>query len=288
MDDVREISEGAGFSPTMSRYRIYIMDEVHMLSKPAWNALLKILEEPPAHVYFIFATTEIDKVPATVVNRCQRYDFRSIGLDDIVKRLRDVCTGEGAELSDQLLHRIARAAGGGMRDAQTLLDQLLAIADGTVDEEDLNQLLGAARAGDVTNLAQKLLEGDRSEAFAIVDRLSGSGVAPATLNDQLLELFRQMMLICVCGPDHPAVNRLGSADESVQDLARKAGQEKSLRICQLILGAQKGMRLGVDPRLQLEMTLTRIASLGDIQDIDALLRRIQRLESAGAGPQGPR
>ena len=157
VDAIRELSDNASFSPTLARFRIYILDEVHMLSTSAWNALLKLLEEPPAHVRFIFATTEVEKVLPTVLSRCQRFDFRSIDLDAIVKRLREICVKEQVQLTDAVLYRIARAAGGGMRDAQTLLDQLIAVCDGEVIEEDLNLLLGAARGGDLDLVVNDLL-----------------------------------------------------------------------------------------------------------------------------------
>src|SRR4051812_20658777 len=193
VDAIRELSDNAMFSPTLARMRIYILDEVHMLSASAWNALLKLLEEPPAHVRFIFATTEVDKVLPTVLSRVQRFDFRAIDIEDIVKRLREICVAERVELGDQLLYRIARAAGGGMRDAQTLLDQLIAVSAGTVSEEDLTLLLGAARGGDLEALAEHLVAGKAAEAIASLDRVCSGGVAPATLLDQLVDHFRAIM-----------------------------------------------------------------------------------------------
>ena len=178
VDDIRELSENATFAPSMARYRIYILDEVHMLSAQAWNALLKLLEEPPAHVYFIFATTEVDRVPATVVNRCQRFDFRAIDLRDIITRLEEVCAAENVTVDKALLTRIARAAGGGMREAQTLLDQLIAMSDETVSEDDLNLLLGAARSDDVHQLIGQVLAGDHGEALAAQTNSSAAALPP--------------------------------------------------------------------------------------------------------------
>ena len=279
VDDIRELSENATFAPSMARYRIYILDEVHMLSAQAWNALLKLLEEPPAHVYFIFATTEVDRVPATVVNRCQRFDFRAIDLRDIITRLEEVCTAENVTVDTALLTRIARAAGGGMREAQTLLDQLIAMSDDTVSEDDLNLLLGAARSEDVHNLISQVLSGDHGDALGSADHLIGSGVAPTTLVDQLIDYFRHMMLVAACGVEHPAVQRLGATPEAMLTHLKESGSDKALKVCQLLLSTRQSIKHGVEPRLQLEMALVRIAGMGRMVDYETLLRRLQRLES---------
>ena len=200
--------------------RIYILDEVHMLSTSAWNALLKLLEEPPAHVRFIFATTEVDKVLATVLSRCQRFDFRAIDLDNIVKRLREICAKEEVRLGDAVLYRIARAAGGGMRDAQTLLDQLIAVSEGEAIEDDLNLLLGAARGGDLELVVDHLLAGNASPAIEAIDRIVAAGVAPATFLDQLVDHARTVLLVQACGAESPAVRRLGE----LHPRARRPGQ----------------------------------------------------------------
>ncbi len=291
VDDVRQLSENASFSPSVARFRIFILDEVHMLSTAAWNALLKIIEEPPAHVYFIFATTDVDRIPPTVLNRCQRFDFRNLELDQIVGRLRDVCRGEGVELDDSLLFRIARAAGGGMRDAQTLLDQLIAIAVDTVSEEDLNLLLGAARGDDLKALAGELLDQRAPEALARLDGLVGGGVTPTALLGQLLEHFRLLLLLSVCGKDAAVVAQAGTVDTTVEGQAEKCGRDKAIRICQLLTQAQQAIRRGIEARLQVEMSLVKIAHLGSLESLEQLLRRIQRLEGGATGggqsPPGP-
>jgi DNA polymerase-3 subunit gamma/tau len=285
VDAIRDLSDGASFSPSLARMRIFILDEVHMLSTAAWNALLKLLEEPPAHVRFIFATTEVDKVLPTVLSRCQRFDFRSISLDDIVARLRDIAAKEGGKLSDAVLFRVARAAGGGMRDAQTLLDQLIAVSDaetgGEVDESDLNLLLGAARGTDLAALVGHLLAGEAGPALAILDQVALAGVAPATLLDQLVDHVRALLLCQACGADSAALRRLGADLPTITAHAAACTPEKTLRICQLLIGAQQALRQGVDPRLQLELSCVRIAGLGQLVDVENLLRKLEKLESAG-------
>lgn len=286
VDDIRQITERAGFAPTQARYRVFILDEVHMLSQSAWNALLKLLEEPPEHVYFIFATTEIEKVPATVVNRTQRFDFRSIELDAIVTRLGEVCAGEAVECDPTLLYRIARAAGGGMRDAQTLLDQVIAIAEDRITDDDLDLLLGAARGSDLEDLTGDLLAGNGDEALARLDRLLADGIAPATLLDQMVEHARALLLVQTCGAESGPVQRLGRNTNDLAEQARGASAEKLMRVCQILVASQQALRNGVEARLQLELASVRISRLGQVLDADGLLRRIERLERGLA--QSPR
>lgn len=282
VDDVRELLERAAFAPTLANLRIYILDEVHMLSTSSWNALLKILEEPPPHVRFIFATTEIDKVLPTVQSRSQRFDFRAISLASIAKRLGEICAKEGVAVGEPLLMRIARAAGGGMRDAQTLLDQLIAVGDQGVSEDDLDLLLGSARGSEIEALAAQLLAGKGSEALATLDRLCGDGVAPGTLLDQLVELLRTMLLVQSCGRDSLAVRRLGILTARIEELAGATTPERTLRACQVLVASQQTLRHGGDARLQVELACVRLASLSTLVDYDALLRRIERLETAPA------
>ena len=287
VDAIRDLSDTASFSPSLARLRLYILDEVHMLSTAAWNALLKLLEEPPPHVRFIFATTEVEKVLPTVLSRCQRFDFRSIALEDIVSSLRVIAANEKATLSDAVLYRVARAAGGGMRDAQTLLDQLIAVSDGAssagVNEGDLNLLLGAARGEDLTTIVTQLLAGEAGNALEGLERTSAGGVAPATLLDQLVDHVRAMLLFQACGKDSAALRRLGADLATITMHAAACTSEKTLRICQLLMGSQQALRQGVDPRLQLELAFVRIAGLGQLVDVENLLRKIERLEPAAAG-----
>jgi DNA polymerase-3 subunit gamma/tau len=283
VDAIRDLADNATFSPTLARYRIYILDEVHMLSTAAWNALLKVLEEPPAHVRFIFATTEVEKVLPTVLSRCQRFDFRSIDLANIVKRLKDICAAESMTLSDAVLFRIARAAGGGMRDAQTLLDQLIAVSEDAVDEQDLNLLLGAARGDDLDQVVGDLVAGNAASAIEALDRIAAGGVSMATFLDQAVDHLRTMLLVQACGAQSPAVTRLGTCTPALEAQAKQAAPEKTLRMCQILVGSQQALRHGVDPRLQLELAFVRIAGLGQMVDADTLLRRIERLEHAPAG-----
>jgi DNA polymerase III subunit gamma/tau len=281
VDAIRELFDGAAFAPSQARYRIYILDEVHMLSTSAWNALLKVLEEPPPHVRFIFATTEVDKVLETVLSRVQRFDFRSLDGAQIVARLAEIARKEGAgDLPPALLHRIARAAGGGMRDAQTLLDQLIAVADGAPSDADLDLLLGAARGDDVDALLGAVAAGRHRDALERLDMVIAAGVAPATLLDQLVDRLRIALLVQSCGPTSTPVTRLGAIPAIATELAAQAPPERILRICQVLLGAAGHLRSGADARLEIELALVRIAQLHQMVDLDDLLKRLAKLESA--------
>lgn len=283
VDDIRELSDSAAFAPTLARKKIVILDEVHMLSTQAWNALLKLLEEPPPHLQFVFATTEADRVLPTVLSRCQRFDFRAIGLDDIVQRLRDICEGEGVSLSDGLLYQVARSAGGGMRDAQTLLDQLIAGADEAIDEDNLLRLLGAARSEDLGTIYQQLLDGDSAGAITKLDELAAAGVAPVTLLDQLLDHIRLLLLLKHLGEEAPAVRRLGAVTGTALNQAKYLNDGQLLRTCQILLQAKQSVRHGSDAQLQCELTFVHLARIGELADLEGIMRRLERLESGGDG-----
>lgn len=286
VDNIRELSDGMAFSPQMARVKVFIMDEVHMFSNGAWNALLKVVEEPPPHVRFVFATTEVDRILPTVLSRCQRFDFRALDLPTIVERLKSITTAEKSDLSEAVLYRVARAAGGGMRDAQTLLDQLIAVSDGTSREDDLDLLLGAARGEDLREALALVLDGASASALETPRRLA-VGASAATVIDQLLEHLRGVMLSQACGANAASVRRLGLPIDKLEQLAAKATPEKVLRACQVLTGTQQQLRHGADPRLSLEMAMVRIARLGEVVDLERLLTRIERVETAGAAA-GPR
>jgi len=285
-EDITRLLEDVGFSPQLARVRVFILDEVHMLTGHSWNALLKVLEEPPPHMRFIFATTEVEKVLPTVLSRCQRFDFRSLDLPVIVARLKDIAAKEGATLPEPVLYRVARAAGGGMRDAQTLLDQLIAVSDGTANEDDLDLLLGAARGEDLRDMLKLALGGSSAPALVKLDACCSSGASASTVLDQLIEHLRAVMLVQACGPEAQAVRRLGLPEEQLKVLAAAATPEKVLRAAQVLTGTQQHLRHGADPRLALEMALVRIARLGEVVDLERLVQRIERAEAgAAAGPR---
>src|SRR6059058_1040754 len=189
IDEARDLRQNIGFRPTRSRYKVYIIDEVHMLTTQAFNALLKTLEEPPPHVKFIFATTEVQKIPITILSRCQRFDFANVGPARIFDQLKSIVSREGLQADEDALRLVARRAGGSMRDSQSLLDQLLASAQGTLTAEHVNAVLGTAGDERVTELAAAILAHDAKTALNLVGSWVERGLQVGELVDQLVEYW---------------------------------------------------------------------------------------------------
>jgi len=195
IDEVRAIRNSVATRPQRARYKIYIIDEVHMLTAPAFNALLKTLEEPPPHVKFIFATTEVQKIPITILSRCQRFDFGGINASRILQQLKQVVAGEGMKADEEALRIIARRAGGSMRDAQSLLEQLLSFGGDRLTADAVHSVLGTAADDRVVEIASAILNRDPNAALALVARCADEGLQLGELLDQLIEYWRGLMLL---------------------------------------------------------------------------------------------
>src|SRR6266542_435099 len=206
VERVRELRANVQYRPSRARYKIYIIDEVHMLTAPAFNALLKTLEEPPPHVKFIFATTEVQKIPITILSRCQRFDFAGIGTGRIVERLRQIVASEGMEADDEALELVARRAGGSMRDAQSLLDQLLAFGESRLSVQHVHQLLGTANEDRVAELAAAVLGRDAKRALELLAATTDEGVQLGEILDQLIEYWRDLMVAAAAGGEGVTLN----------------------------------------------------------------------------------
>ncbi|HOF17897.1 MAG TPA: DNA polymerase III subunit gamma/tau, partial [Phycisphaerae bacterium] len=219
IDEIRELRANAIYRPARSRYKIYYIDEVHMLTKEAFNALLKTLEEPPGHVKFIFATTEAEKLPATILSRCQRFDFRNIPTRRIAEHLRAICKTEKVQVDDDALFRVARSAAGSMRDALSLLDQLLAAGEGTVRDEDVVRLLGVPGDERVLSIASAVAAGDPAGALKGLDDALASGVTLGTAVGALGETFRNLMVASACGSGSELIELPDAHRAAVVELA---------------------------------------------------------------------
>src|SRR5438105_8229984 len=194
IDEVRELRQNVQYRPSRSRYKIYIIDEVHMLTREAFNALLKTLEEPPPHVKFIFATTEAHKIPVTILSRCQRFDFAGIGTGRIVERLKEIVASEKLQADDEALDLVARRAGGSMRDAQSLLDQLLAFGGERLTTDQVHQLLGTAHDERILDLASAVLNHDAKRSLEQLADAANEGLQLGELVDQLIGYWRDLMV----------------------------------------------------------------------------------------------
>lgn len=272
VEDARTLREGLRYAPLRARFKVYIIDEAHMLTREAFNTLLKTLEEPPPHVKFIFATTEVHKLPDTIVSRCQRFDFRRITGADIVRRLRQVVDREKIEASDGVLAAVARAARGSMRDAESLLDQVVSFKSRGLTEDDVTTVLGEAGGARLTELVEAVRTGDAGKVLTAVGGIFEAGVDPAAFTDQLLERFRALLAIKACGRDAELV------DLPESDLAECARQAEGFTLEALLYGlqglleARRRVKEGAPPRLVLEVALVKLARSTDLVSLAELLR----------------
>jgi len=288
IDEIRELRSNAVYRPARCRYKIYYIDEVHMLTKEAFNALLKTLEEPPEHVKFIFATTEADRLPATILSRCQRFDFRNIPTRDIAAHLKKICEAEKVTADDAAIFRIARAAAGSMRDGLSLLDQLLAAGGGTVGEEDVIRILGTPGEERTAEIVEAIAGNDPAAALGGLDRLLTSGVTLESAIGAVGEMFRHMMLIQSCGADSDLVELPESQRAPVAELAGRftlPALVQAVTMCQQTLRNLRGLSSG---RGLAEGALVRLAAADKFVDAASLTARLEALVAGGRGaPSGP-
>jgi DNA polymerase-3 subunit gamma/tau len=286
IDDIREIRERVVLQPVEGRYKVYILDEAHQLTDAAWNALLKLIEEPPPHLLFVFCTTALDKVIPTVRSRCQTFSFARPRFEDLVKVLRRVADGEGFEAPEAALSQIARAARGSFRDAVSMLDQLAAATGGELSVQAVLQLLGAVDEEALFQLCDLVIDHDTAGALTFVEQLSEQGQDIGRLVNDLLQHLRHLLLVQHLGavPD-----TLPATEETREKLLAQANQlpEASvLRLCDLLAVAVDDMRQGADPRLPLELALVKVTRPGADLSQESLAYRLELLEQRGHVPAG--
>ncbi len=283
VDNIRDLRSNAVFRPARSRYKIYIIDEVHMLSTGAFNALLKTLEEPPDHVKFVLATTEAHRVPATIQSRCQRFDFRSIDTDTIASQLHSILAAEQIEAEPGVVRRVARLANGSMRDALSLLDQLMAFGGTSLTAAIMDEVLPVPHDELVGDLIERIADQDASAALACVDRCLSTGHTVERLCEVMIEHLRTLMLLAVCGAE------TGLVDLSAQVRTRLAEQAQRfdaatyvymITLCEELRRAVKGSRSG---RALLDAAAVRLSAAQRFSDIGDLLARLD----GSAAPPAP-
>jgi DNA polymerase-3 subunit gamma/tau len=280
VDQVRELRENAKYLPAASPFKIYIIDEVHMLSTPAFNALLKTLEEPPAHVMFQFATTEPQKIPLTILSRCQRYDLKRIPLEALTAHMADLCRREGMALPPESLRLMAREAGGSMRDALSLLDQVLTCAQGEITHDEVLTILGLVDRELVFSLGDALIRGDAAAVLDGVGLAYERGQDLKRLYGELTEHARNLVVSQV-GRDPGRLMNV-SADEA-RALARQAAGASSgalMQMLELLFREEAGVRLAAQPRVAVEMALLRVCQVRPALAIDEMIRKIDGLRKA--------
>lgn len=278
VEEIRDLRETVKYPPQHGKYKVYIIDEVHMLSASAFNALLKTLEEPPAHVVFILATTEPQKLPATILSRCQRFDFGRIPARQIVGRLRQAVEGAGAEATDQALHLIARAAEGGMRDALSILDMCLGYQS-SVDEGLVRSVLGTADRAFLFHFADALRDEDASTLMGLIDELMRGGREPIVFAKDVSQHLRALLIAKCCPDDLAALLDLTQEDaEEYIGQAETVSQTRLMRMMELFMAVETDLRWASSPRLALENAALKACLRTEDADVAALNDRIAGLE----------
>ncbi len=280
-DEIREIIDGVQYAPAVSRFKVYIFDEVHMLSEKAWNALLKTVEEPPPHVKFIFATTEIRKVPVTVLSRCQRFDLRRVDIDLLSRHLAEICRRESIDAQPEALAHLARAAEGSVRDALSLLDQAVATSEGRIRAREVEAMLGLADRSRLLELFEQIVEGRSREAVERFGELYMRGADPAAVIGDLLELCHLLTRMKLGETQHTGL--LSVDAEHVRRLAGRCSHPELQRLWQMILRGLEEVRLAPDPWAAAEMLLVRLTCVSDLPPPAELARLLR----AGEAPSSP-
>ncbi len=292
VEDVHQLLDQVPFAPTHSKFKIFILDEVHMLSAAAFNALLKTLEEPPPYVKFIFATTEGDKVLPTIISRCQRFDLRRIVVSDIVKRLRFICNAEEITITDDALLAIARGANGGLRDALSALDQLIAFKGTNLTEEDVLAVFGLVSREALESVAQSVLTGDIGTILKRIGEFDAAGKDMRRITAELLLHFRNLLVFCQTGTDLIAQEVTQEQLEVLKQQGTLTSPDRIAEITTQLSDMEGKLRTALSVRTLVEMTLIRCARAAKTVSMDELIRRMTALREhvlqrlAAGSPQG--
>lgn len=285
VDDVRELRESIRYLPSRARYKIFIIDEVHMLSINAFNALLKTLEEPPSHAKFIFATTEPHKIPVTILSRCQRFDFRKIALSAISGRLRDIVDQESIRISDRALTLVARHGEGSMRDALSALDQVIAFCGSEVRDEEVQALFGQVDRRLLLDGVEAILQRDGRRALETIRRVDHQGYSFRQFCRELVESFRILAILKVAEEPGDLVDATPEELSEMQALLAETPLEDVQRTLGILLKTEGELPGSSFPRLTLEMAMIRLAQLPPTRDVATLIRKLEEMERQLAGTQ---
>ncbi len=283
VDDIRELRESVVFAPVSGRHKVYILDEAHMLSQAAWNAFLKTLEEPPANTVFVLATTEAGKVPATVVDRCHRFDFHRPTVEQIASVVMRAAAAESIEIPPEAVAAIARSATGSFRDALGTLEQLVTYSGTQVRLEDVLAVLGVADEQLLADAFDAVARGDARDALLAVARCADGGRDAGSLTRDLEGRARELLVVQTLGDVPPELSLTPEIDERLREQSQRVGRADVVRLLDLLGAALEAVRAGADPRTQLELALVKAATPQVDGSTRALLARIERLEQALAG-----
>ncbi len=287
IDEIRELRESARYLPTVSNYKVYIIDEVHMLTGPAFNALLKTLEEPPGHVIFILATTAPHKIPITILSRCQRFDFRRISLSEISAHLKKIVEAEKVPLSDKVLSVIAREADGSMRDAQSLLEQVLTFVSGGGSDEEILELIGIVDQTLVQEAADAIMDRDIVRSVDIVTRAYGLGYNVERFCQELATYFRNLLLMKISKREAEKLIELPQSSlEELEERLDKASPETLHYYCYYLMKGINDLRFSSLPKLSLEMLLIQLCKVPDLRSVPDIIAKVKDIEARLLGYSG--
>jgi DNA polymerase-3 subunit gamma/tau len=283
IDEVRELRETVKYMPASSRFKIYIIDEVHMLTKEAFNALLKTLEEPPAHVKFMFATTEPEKVLPTILSRCQRFDLRRIPSALIVQHLEQIARQEDVKIDQAALHAIARGADGGMRDAESTLDQLISFCGKEITEPDVLSMFGLASQSQILSLAEAVLAGETGKALRQLNELAQQGKDLARLVMELLSHFRNLLIFQVSRGDLKLIEASEAERAALSEQSARVHSDSLTRIMDVLTDCEGRLRDTASKKILVEITLLKMIEARHAVSIDTVLKQVQQLRAEAAG-----
>ena len=282
IEEIRQLRSNVNIRPSRSRYKIYIIDEVHMLTKEAFNALLKTLEEPPDHVKFIFCTTELDKIPITIRSRCQLFEFMPVEERAIRQRLKQIAEAEKVEVDDGALILLSRRAAGSMRDSQSLLEQLLSLGQAHITLADVNRFLGTADSQVVQQIVEQLAARNSAASLAAAQQAFRQGVDAGQLATQLLGYFRDCLAAGIGCDDDLLLHASPDQFAFVRELGTQMGLEQSLAIAQILDDCLVKMRYSTHPQVLMELSLVRICRLEQLQAISDLIEQLRQSSSSSA------
>jgi DNA polymerase III subunit gamma/tau len=281
IDDIREIRERVVLQPVEGRHKVYILDEAHQLTDAAFNALLKLIEEPPPHLLFVFCTTDLAKMLPTVRSRCQTFVFSRPRLPDLIGKLRRIADGEGIDVPDAALALIARSARGAYRDAESTLDQLAAATEGTITVQSVLELLGAVEEEALFRLCDLVIDRDTAGALQFIEELAEQGQDLGRLVNDLLEHLRHLLLVQHLGEVPDSLPVTEETRERLRAQANQLSEPTVIRLCDLLAVAVDDMRQGGDPRLPLELALIKVTRPGADLERESLAFRLEQLEKSG-------
>jgi DNA polymerase-3 subunit gamma/tau len=278
IDDIRNLREAIKFTPTLGKYKVYIIDEVHMLTNEAFNALLKTLEEPPSYVMFILATTEPHKLPATILSRCQRFDFKRISIQNIISHLKVICSHEGMQADEAALRIIARNADGAMRDALSILDQCAVYSGKNIAEHTVLEVLGISGDQHLMEIGDAILQGDASKSILIIDELSAGGKDINQFIKDLTAHYRNLLMIKILDKPEDVIDMSSEGILALKNSAEQFGRESIVRCIKYLSELENEAKWYSNPRILLEVAVVRMCKAAGDDSLEGLMTRLAKLE----------